>query len=84
LHRTHRTHNTGDTTIRTEVQAIVEHVLSVRPGKRRVSIFGSRTKEDWEGGMRSRKCSFHDRSISEAVSTYPTVYDAKYSMSRPS
>ncbi len=41
-------HNTGDATIRTEVQAIVEHVLSGRPGKWRVSIVGSRAKEDWE------------------------------------
>jgi hypothetical protein len=41
-------HNTGDATIRTEVQVIVEHVLSERPGEWRVSIVGSRAKEDWE------------------------------------
>jgi hypothetical protein len=41
-------HNTGDATIRREVQAIVEHVLSGRPGEWRVSIVGSRAKEDWE------------------------------------
>jgi len=41
-------HNTGDATIGTEVQAIVEHVLSGRPGEWRVSIVGSRAKEDWE------------------------------------
>ena len=41
-------HNTGDATIRTEVQMIVEHVLSDRPGEWRVSIVGSRAKEDWE------------------------------------
>jgi hypothetical protein len=41
-------HNTGDATIRTEVQVIVEHVLSDRPGEWRVSIVGSRAKEDWE------------------------------------
>jgi hypothetical protein len=41
-------HNTGDTMIRTAVQAIVERVLSDRPGEWRVSIVGSRAKEDWE------------------------------------
>jgi hypothetical protein len=41
-------HNTGDATIRTEVQVIVEHILSDRPGEWRVSIVGSRAKEDWE------------------------------------
>ena len=41
-------HYTGAATIRTEVQAIVEHVLSGRPGEWRVSIVGSRAKEDWE------------------------------------
>jgi hypothetical protein len=41
-------HNTGDATIRTEVQAIIEHVLSDRPGEWHVSIVGSRAKEDWE------------------------------------
>jgi hypothetical protein len=41
-------HNTGDAAIRTEVQAVVEHVLSDRPGAWRVSIVGSRAKEDWE------------------------------------
>lgn len=41
-------HNTGDSTLRAEVQAVVEHVLSDRPGEWRVSIMGSRAKEDWE------------------------------------
>ena len=41
-------HNTGDATIRTEVQAIVQHVLSGWPGEWRVSIVGSRANEDWE------------------------------------
>jgi len=41
-------YNTGDATIRTEVQVIAEHVLSGRPGEWRVSIVGSRAKEDWE------------------------------------
>ena len=40
-------HNTGDAAIRSEVQAIVEHVLSDRPGEWRVSIVGSRGKEDF-------------------------------------
>ena len=30
------------------MQVIVEHVLSDRPGEWRVSIVGSRAKEDWE------------------------------------
>ena len=38
---------TPDATIRTEVQVIVEHILSDRPGEWRVSIVGSRAKEDW-------------------------------------
>ena len=41
-------HNTGDARLRTEVQAVVEHVLSDRPGEWNVSIVGSRAKEDWE------------------------------------
>ena len=41
-------HNAGDATIRREVQAIVEHVLSGRPGEWRLSIVGSRAEEDWE------------------------------------
>ena len=41
-------HNTGDATIRTEVQAIVQHVLSGWPGEWRVSIVGSRANENWE------------------------------------
>ena len=41
-------HNTGDATIRTEVQAIVQHVLSGWPGEWRLSIVGSRANENWE------------------------------------
>jgi hypothetical protein len=41
-------HNAGDARLRTEVQAVVEHVLSDRPGEWHVSIVGSRAKEDWE------------------------------------
>jgi len=40
--------NTGDVSIRSEIEVIVEHVLSDRPGEWRVSIVGSRAKEDWE------------------------------------
>ena len=49
-------HNTGDATIRTEVQAIVEHVLSGRPGEWRVSIVGSRAKADWETKVEGPTC----------------------------
>lgn len=41
-------HNTGDASIMSEVEAIIEHVLSDRPGDWRVSIVGSRAKQDWE------------------------------------
>jgi hypothetical protein len=41
-------HNTGDATIRTQAQAIVQHVLSGWPGEWRASIVGSRANEDWE------------------------------------
>ena len=41
-------YNTGDAAIRAEVQAIIEHVLSDRPGEWRVSIVASRAKEDWD------------------------------------
>jgi hypothetical protein len=41
-------HNAGDATIRTEVQALVEHALSDRTGDWRVSIMGSRTNDNWE------------------------------------
>jgi precorrin-3B methylase len=41
-------HNTGDATMRSEVQAVIEHVLSDRPGEWRVSIVGSCAREDWE------------------------------------
>jgi hypothetical protein len=41
-------HNTGDAKVRTEVQTVLEHVLSDRHGDWRVSIVGSRAKEDWD------------------------------------
>lgn len=41
-------HNAGDATVRNELQAVIEHVLNNRPGDWRVSILGSRAKEEWE------------------------------------
>ena len=40
--------NAGDLTVRNELQAVIEHVLSNRPGDWRVSILGSRAKEEWD------------------------------------
>ena len=40
--------NAGDATIRNELQAVIEHVLSDWSGDWRVSILGSRAKEEWE------------------------------------
>jgi hypothetical protein len=40
--------NTGDPRVRTEVIAMIEHVLSGRPGEWRVSIVGSRENDNWE------------------------------------
>jgi len=40
--------NIGDTRVRTEVVAMIKHVLSDKPGNWRVSIAGSRENEDWE------------------------------------
>jgi hypothetical protein len=41
-------YNTGDVSIRSEIEVMVEHVLSDRPGEWHVSIVGSRVQEDWE------------------------------------
>lgn len=41
-------HNTGDPAVGPEVQALVEHALSDRPGDWRVSIVGSRANDNWE------------------------------------
>jgi hypothetical protein len=41
-------HNTGDPSIGPEIQALVEHYLSDRPGDWRVSIVGSRENDDWD------------------------------------
>ena len=40
--------NTGDPSVRTEIVAMIEHVLSERQGEWRVSIVGSRASDDWE------------------------------------
>jgi hypothetical protein len=40
--------NTGDPRVRMEVLAMIEHVLSGRPGEWRVSIIGSRENDNWE------------------------------------
>ena len=41
-------HNIGDPAAGSEVQALVEHALSDRPGDWRVSIIGSRENDHWE------------------------------------
>ena len=40
--------NAGSAQIRSELQAVIEHVLSDRPGDWRVFIVGSSAKDDWE------------------------------------
>ena len=40
--------NTGDQSARTEVVAMIEHVLCDREGAWRVTIVGSRATADWE------------------------------------
>jgi hypothetical protein len=41
-------HNVGDTPVRGEIVAVVEHVLSDQPGTWRVTILGSRGSDNWE------------------------------------
>ncbi len=41
-------HNTGDPKLQRDVVAIIEHVLSDRPGDWRVSIIGSQGSDRWE------------------------------------
>jgi hypothetical protein len=41
-------HNTGDAELQRNVVAIVEHVLSDRPGDWRVLIVGSQANDRWE------------------------------------
>jgi len=40
--------NTGDVRVRTQVVAVIQHVLSDRPGPWRVSILGSQANDRWE------------------------------------
>jgi hypothetical protein len=40
--------NTGDARVRTEVVAMIQHMLSDRPGPWRVSIFGSQANDRWD------------------------------------
>jgi hypothetical protein len=40
--------NTGDARVRGKIVAILEHVLSDRPGEWRVFIVGSHANDDWE------------------------------------
>jgi hypothetical protein len=42
------THNTGDANLQRDLVAIVEHVLSDRPGDWRVVILGSQGTDRWE------------------------------------
>jgi hypothetical protein len=41
-------HNTGDPSLRVEVAAVLEHVLSQRSGDWRVVILGSQANDRWE------------------------------------
>ena len=41
-------HNTGNPELRSEVAAVVEHVLADRPGDWHVSILGTQASERWE------------------------------------
>jgi hypothetical protein len=41
-------HNTGDRGLERDVVAIIEHLLSDRPGDCRVSIIGSQGSDRWE------------------------------------
>jgi len=41
-------HNTGNPAGRAEMVAVIEHVLSDRPGEWQVSIIGSQANDRWE------------------------------------
>ena len=41
-------YNTGDAPTSREIVAVIEHVLSEKPGAWRVSITGSRANDKWE------------------------------------
>ena len=47
--------NIGDTSTRSEIAAVVEHVLSDRPGVWRVTILGSRATDSWEMSVEGPK-----------------------------
>ena len=55
-------HHTGDAERQRDVVAIVEHVLSDRPGDWRVSIVGSQANDRWE--MRITGPNAFERSYS--------------------
>ena len=40
--------NTGDPAVRADIVAVIEHVLSDRPGDWRVSIIGSQANDRWD------------------------------------
>ena len=42
------THNIGDVSTSREIVALIEHVLSDKPGAWRVSIVGSRANDNWD------------------------------------
>jgi len=42
------THNTGDAALQRDLVAMIEHVLSDRPGDWRVEILGSQGTDRWE------------------------------------
>jgi hypothetical protein len=41
-------HHTGDSVVRSEVVAVIEHVFADLPGDWRVSIIGSEANDQWE------------------------------------
>jgi hypothetical protein len=41
-------HNIGDAQTSREIVAVIEHLLSDKPGAWRVSILGSRANDNWE------------------------------------
>jgi hypothetical protein len=47
--------NIGDASTRSEIAAVVEHVLSDRPGVWRVTVLGSRADDKWEMSVEGPK-----------------------------
>ena len=41
-------HNTGNSSARAEIVALIDHALCEKPGDWRVSILGSRGSDNWE------------------------------------